>query len=168
MKLLYSNILPLGIEDAQQTIIDCFTEQMSQADRVEIAVGYISTASVNELANMVEKYGIKSICLTIGMYYIEGMPEGSYHTALKLNQKWRDVGIGEIRLVKPFKYHGKLYCFYKNEKPFAAIIGSANLGVIKLEAANRRQYEISALTTDTTEVSAIAEHIEKLKQPHCL
>ena len=60
MKLLYSNILPLGIEDTQQTIIDCFTEQMSQADRVEIAVGYISTASVNELANMVEKCGIKS------------------------------------------------------------------------------------------------------------
>lgn len=29
MKLLYSNILPLGIEDPQQTIIDCFTEQMS-------------------------------------------------------------------------------------------------------------------------------------------
>lgn len=167
MKLLYSNILPLGIEDTQQTIIDCFTEQMSQADRVEIAVGYISTASVNELANMVEKYGIKNICLTIGMYYIEGMPEGSYHTSLKINKKWRDMGIGEIRLVKPFKYHGKLYCFYKHEKPFAAIIGSANLGAIKLEAANRRQYEISALTTDTTEVSDIAKHIEKLKQPLC-
>ncbi len=111
MKLLYSNILPLGIEDTQQTIIDCFTEQLSRADRVEIAVGYISTASVNELANMVEKIWDKNICLTIGMYYIEGMPEGAYHTALKLNQKWHDMGIGEIRLVKPFKYHGKVYCF---------------------------------------------------------
>ena len=111
MKLLYSNILPLGIEDTQQKIIDCFSEQMSQADRVEIAVGYISTASVNELASMVEKYKTKSICLTIGMYYIEGMPEESYHTAVKVNKKWRDMGIGEIRLVKPFKYHGKLYCF---------------------------------------------------------
>lgn len=118
MKLLYSNILPLGIEDPQQTIIDCFTEQMSQADRVEIAVGYISTASVNELANMAEKYGIKNICLTIGMYYIEGMPEGSYHTALKINKKWRDMGIGEIRLVKPFKYHGKLYCFINMKNLF--------------------------------------------------
>lgn len=167
MKLLYSNILPLGIEGNQQTIIDCFTEQISRADRVEIAVGYISTSSVNELASLVEKCGIKSICLAIGMYYIEGMPERAYHTALKLNQKWLNMKIGEIRLIKPFKYHGKLYCFYKHGKPFAAIIGSANLSAIKLEAANRRQYEISALTTDTSEVSDIAKHIEKLKQPLC-
>ena len=167
MKLLYSNILPLGIEGNQQTMIDCFTEQISQADRVEIAVGYISTSSVNELDSLVEKYGIKSICLAVGMYYIEGMPERAYHTALKLNQKWHNMKIGEIRLIKPFKYHGKLYCFYKHGKPFAAIIGSANLSAIKLEADNRRQYEISALTTDTSEVSDIANHIEKLKQPLC-
>lgn len=167
MKLLYSNILPLGTEDTQQTVIDCFTEQMSQADHVEIAVGYTSAASIAELEAMVENCEIKKICLTIGMYYIEGMPEGAYHAALRLNQKWRNAGIGEIRLVKSFKYHGKLYCFYKDGQPFSAIIGSANLGAIKLEAANRRQYEISALTTDITEVSDIAEHIEKLKQPLC-
>lgn len=39
MKLLYSNILPLGTEDDQETIMDCFNEQMKIADRVEIAVG---------------------------------------------------------------------------------------------------------------------------------
>lgn len=167
MKLLYSNILPLGTEDTQQTIIDCFREQILQAERVEIAVGYASATSIAELEVMVENYGIRKVCLTIGMYYIEGMPEGAYHTALKLNKKWCDMGIGEIRLVKPFKYHGKLYCFYKDGKPFSAIIGSANLGVIKLEATNLRQYEISALTTDIAEVSDIAQHIEKLKQPRC-
>lgn len=43
------------------------------------------------------------------MYYIEGMPEGSYHTALKLNKKWQDSGIGEVRVVRSFKYHGKVY-----------------------------------------------------------
>ena len=44
MKLLYSNILPLRTEEDQETIMDCFTEQMKMADRVEIAVGYTSNA----------------------------------------------------------------------------------------------------------------------------
>lgn len=167
MELLYSNILPLGIEDTQQTIVDCIEDQMMIADQVEIAVGYTSAASIIELERMVEEYGIKKICLTIGMYYIEGMPERSYHIALELNKKWKELGIGEIRLVKPFKYHGKLYCFFKDGKPIAGIIGSANLGAIKLEATNRRQYEISAFTSNEKEVSDIANHIEKLKEPIC-
>ena len=49
MKLLYSNILPLRTEEDQETIMDCFTEQMKMADRVEIAVGYTSNASLAEL-----------------------------------------------------------------------------------------------------------------------
>ncbi len=167
MELLYSNILPLGTANGQKTIIDCFNEQISIADHVEIAVGYISHASLNELEELVSKHNIGKICLNIGMYYIEGMPESSYHTAVKLNKKWSASGIGEIRLVKAFKYHGKLYCFYKDGKPFSAIIGSANLGVIKPEAANRRQYEISAFTTDRHKAEEIASHIESLKAPNC-
>ena len=167
MKLLYSNILPLGIEDGQETIIDSFNEQMEKSDRVDIAVGYTSNASLIELDALVEKYGIKKICLTIGMYFIEGMPESAYHTALKMDQRWREAGIGEIRIVKAFKYHGKLFCFYKDGSPVSAIIGSANLGAIKLEASNRRQFEMSALTTDPKEIQEISSHIEKLKQPGC-
>lgn len=167
MKLLYSNILPLGTDDSQQTIIDCFNEQISKADRVEIAVGYVSRASLEELDTLVAKHNVQNICLNIGMYYIEGMPEGSYHTAIKINKKWQTSQIGEIRMIRAFKYHGKIYCFYKDGVPFAAIMGSANLGVIKLEASNRRQYEISSLTTDATECMEIADFIEKLKQPNC-
>lgn len=166
MKLLYSNILPLAVEDNQETIIDCFKEQMGKADSVEIAVGYTSNASLTELAELVESCGIKKICLTIGMYFIEGMPEGAYHTALKINQKWREAGIGEIRIVKAFKYHGKLFCFYKDGEPVSAIIGSANLGAIKLEATNRRQYEMSAITTEKSEIEDIHKHIEQLNMPN--
>lgn len=167
MKLLYSDILPLGIDDNQQTIADCIKEQLAQADHIEIAVGYVSRASLEELDLMVSEHEIKNVCLNIGMYYIEGMPEGSYHTAMKINKKWADAGIGEIRIIRTFKYHGKIYCFYKNGEPFAAIIGSANLGVIKMEASNRRQYEISSITTDLAECHEIAEFIEKLKRPNC-
>lgn len=166
MKLLYSNILPLAVSDEEETIIDVFNLQAQKADRVDIAVGYVSRASLEELDELIEKNGISEISLNIGMYYTEGMPEGSYHTALRINNKWQGNGTGEIRLIKPFKYHGKVYVFYKNGKPISAIIGSANLSVIKLEANNRRQYELSAITENEDEVLEIAEHVDKLKAPN--
>ncbi len=166
MNLLYSNILPLGTDEGQNTIIDTFNEQITLSDRVDIAVGYVSRASLDELELLVEQNNIKQICLIIGMYFVEGMPEGSYHTALKLNRKWQESGKGEIRIVKAFKYHGKLYTFYKYNLPFSAILGSANLGVIKPEANNRRQYEISSITTDQNELTEISQFIDKLKAPN--
>lgn len=164
MKLLYSDILPLGMPDDQQTITQCFQEQLEKADRVEIAVGYVSNSSLNELEELVSKYNIQKVCLNIGMYFIEGMPESSYHTAVRINRKWAESCIGEIRIIKALKYHGKLYCFYKDGKPFSAIVGSANLGVLKLEAVNRRQYEIASFITEQNEAEEIARHIEELKK----
>ena len=166
MNLLYSNILPLGTDEGQNTIIDTIKEQITLSDRIDIAVGYVSRASLDELEHLAEQNNIKNICLIIGMYFVEGMPEGSYHTALKLNKKWQESGIGEIRIVKAFKYHGKLYAFYKDNLPFSAILGSANLVVIKPEANNRRQYELSSITTDKSELSELTQFIDKLKAPN--
>lgn len=78
-----------------------------------------------------------------------------------------EANSGEIRIIKTMKYHGKVFCFYKEGIPFSAIIGSANLGVIKLEANNRRQYEIAAFTEEVEEVLKIAQHIDSLKQSNC-
>ena len=167
MKILYSDILPLALEEGQQTILDCIAEQAQSADRIEIATGYISTASLDELDAMVDRLGISHVALTIGMYYVEGMPEKSYHMAIRLNQKWKEKGVGEIRLVRAFKYHGKLYSFIKDGQCFASIIGSANMGVIKADANNRRQYEIASLKTDPTECAEFLAFIEKLKDKRC-
>ena len=167
MKILFSDILPLNTTENQETIIDCFTDQMSNADRVEIAVGYVSHASLLELDALVDKYNIRNIILTIGMYFIDGMPEGSYHAAMELNKKWQSLGIGEVRLVTVFKYHGKLYCFYKNEQTYSAILGSANMSVIKLDANNRRQYEIATFTNDIEECIEISNFIERINLPNC-
>ena len=167
MKVLYSNMLPLGIQDNQETIDESIRKQISQADSVDIAVGYVSQASLEELDRLVCENQIKSIVLVIGMYYIEGMPEKTYHTAVRINEKWRNMGIGEIRIVRPLKYHGKVYCFYKDGTPFSAVIGSANLGVLKLEANNRRQYELCSLTEDKDEAQEIADMIERVKAPVC-
>lgn len=78
-------------------------EQQAKTDYLEIAVGYVSRASLDESDVLVSQNNIKNVCRNIGMYYIEGMPEGSYHTAVKLNKKWSAEGIGEIRLIRSFK-----------------------------------------------------------------
>ena len=41
MRLLYSNILPLQIEEGKETIVEAINSQMRLADRIDIAVGYV-------------------------------------------------------------------------------------------------------------------------------
>ena len=87
---------------------------------------------------LADELHVAHIVLTIGMYYIEGMPESAYRTAMHLNEKWMRSGVGEVRIVKSFKYHGKVYLFSKERAavenretiPVSAIFGSANFGVI--------------------------------------
>jgi len=166
MKLLYTSILPLRVREGQEGFIDCFLETISHSDEIEIAVGYVSKASLTELSRLVKQYGISRASLIIGMYYLEGMPEGTFNTAKALHTEWSDNGIGEVRLVRPVKYHGKVYLFYKNGHPIKAFVGSHNLGAIKEEASNIRQYEVSAATDDASELAEIADLIAKLKAPN--
>ena len=67
MKVLYSNMLPLGIQDDQETIDVSIRQQIAKADRVEIAVGYVSLASLEELDKIATESKIKQIVLVIGM-----------------------------------------------------------------------------------------------------
>ena len=53
MKVLYSNMLPLGIQDNQETIDESIKKQIAKSDRVDIAVGYVSLASLVELDRLV-------------------------------------------------------------------------------------------------------------------
>lgn len=86
MELLYSNILPLGTMDNQKCIADVIVEEMRKADRIDIAVGYVSNSSLIELDELIVNSSIKNVSLVIGMYYVEGMPENSYHTAMRINE----------------------------------------------------------------------------------
>ena len=167
MKLLYSDILPMRVRPGQERFLDAFQTGMKDADQVEIASGYISKSALIELDELMESQKVGKIILIIGMYYLEGMPEGTYHAAMAMNEKWQAAGCGEIRMVRPFKYHGKVYVFYKNGVPFRAFVGSHNLGAIKLEASNRRQYEISAVTEEPGEVQTAADFVKSLEQAEC-
>ncbi|KFI50556.1 restriction endonuclease PLD domain-containing protein [Bifidobacterium callitrichos] len=162
MTLLYSTIPPLKTTPGQETINDAFHRLAKESDEISVAVGYISRLSLAELDDVVETSNISRVTLTIGMYSAEGMPERSYHDARALNRKWQSKGIGEIRLVRSFAFHGKLYYFASNNQPIAVINGSANLGVIKTEASNLRQYEVASLVENMTEIFSTKALIDKI------
>lgn len=165
MTLLYSAVPPLQTEPGQETISDAFHRLASSSTDIFIAVGYISLLSLAELNQVVQDNGIKHIVLTIGMYGKEGMPERAYHAAKTINKKWQESGIGEIRIVRPFAFHGKLYYFEKDGQIVGLINGSANLGVIKSEASNLRQYEVASLIEDPAEITKTKILIDKLSSP---
>ena len=91
MDLLYSNILPLPTTEEQETISDCFINQLKSSERIDICVGYVSDNSLKELEQLIDDNNISNVTLTIGMYFIEGMPEKAYHTAMRINEKWQSA-----------------------------------------------------------------------------
>ena len=84
-----------------------------------------------------------------------------------MDRDWRIHGIGEIDIVCTFRYHGKCYLFSHDGKPFAGIIGSANLGAISLNAQTRRQYELAIGLDDLNSLNELKLHIEKLQKLCC-
>lgn len=164
MSILYTNIPPLRTEKGKDNFRDKFSDYIKQADSVEIATGYVSQDALEMLDKYINDNQIAHIKLIVGMYFIEGMPENIYNILLRMNQKWRDRGIGEINIVCTFRYHGKCYLFSRNGKPFAGIIGSANLGAISLNAQTRRQYEVSINIEDKDNLAELQEHIKELDE----
>lgn len=162
MTVLLTDLLPVPSTENQENFRQEFFNLLKASDQIEIAVGYISSASLDELDTQIRNMGLKNVLLLIGMYYVEGMPENSYHKARVINRAWRRDSIGEIRLITPIKYHGKIYVFYNNAVPFASIVGSANLGAIKLGATNRRQYEVSVTLKDSKSCQYLSEHVKHL------
>lgn len=151
-----------------QTIRDCLIDLMHESDEVDIAVGYVSQSSLEELDTLLAQCpNVKRLRLIMGMYRFDGISEKTLRLARTLDKRWQDAGRGEIRVATPFKYHGKIYCFYKDGKPYASVTGSANLSVFKPDADSLRQYEIAALTEEPSDVVPMAEHINRLGSEKC-
>lgn len=167
MSILYSQILPMTVPANQNTIADSIKANLASATEADIAVGYVSCASLIELGKLVRDSSIKRICLIIGMYYHEGMPEGCYRLACELHKEWKERGIGEVRLVTPMKYHGKAYAFYRDGMVFSAIVGSSNLSVLKPDASNLRQYELAYCIEKKDDIIALSEHFQLLRRENC-
>ncbi len=162
METLYSNIQPLGTSGSQQTFADLFNTQFQASDTLKIAVGYASIASLEELDRLVYKHKLKNVVLVMGMYFVHGIPRNLWRTAVQINYRWQKDGIGEIRLVRSLAYHGKLYLFEKDDHVHTAVLGSANLSVIKPEASTIRQYELSMAVQEPQQILELQNHFDKL------
>ena len=162
MRFLYSDILPPDPADGSQSITQCFEETLARADGVEIAVGYTAQSSLEELARLAERQGLRRILLLLGMYREDGMPRRLHECALRINEDWRRRGCGEIRIIMPMSYHGKVYCFYKHEVPIAAIMGSANLTFLCPDATHARHCETAAFHDEPAACQALAAHLRRL------
>lgn len=164
MSFLYSNIAPLSLKDNQTDIQTIFSEKAAICDSIVIAVGYVSKNSLIELDRIIRKNHVNHITLILGMYYIEGFPESIFRTAMRIDRQWSSERIGEIRVIKSMKFHGKIYLFFKNNRPIAGIVGSHNLGSLFTDANNRRQYEFSSVFESEQECNELAHFLSSIEK----
>lgn len=160
MELLQSNYPPL--RTISSSFIDAFYQLLADAKTLDIAVGYITSDSLVELQKIVELNDeLSQVNLMIGMHYLENFTHVQYNAAKGLNDYLMHNGKGEVRLVTPFKYHGKLYSYSNEKGVYAGIVGSNNLGSIV--DGGSRVYETSFLVDDKDQAKAINEFIVDLK-----
>ncbi len=146
MSLLFSKIQPLIFDN--ETFAEAFEKLLASSDQVKIASGYISEESLMELKSTLDFYkdeGRKKICdLTIGMHAREGFTRPQYEAAMNLGEFLVENNLGVVRLCTSFKFHGKVYSFFKNNDPVASILGSSNLSNI----VETKQWEVDYVFTD--------------------
>ena len=159
MDFLFSNLSPIRTE--YSTFADKFYSLISKASRLDIAVGYITADSLAELQQIVAyNKNIEILNLIIGMHYLEKFTKLEYNAAVGLNNFLQNEHRGEVRLVRPFRFHGKLYAYSNSDGAFAGIIGSNNLSSI---VDNRtRVYEAAALITESEYAEKIRKFIDAL------
>lgn len=146
MSLLFSKIQPLIYDN--ENFSKAFENLLILSDQIKIASGYISEESLMELKSMLDFYkegSQRKVCdLTIGMHSREGFTRPQYEAARNLGEFLGDNDLGAVRLCTAFKFHGKVYSFYKNNTQFASIMGSSNLS----NMVESKQWEVDYIFKD--------------------
>ena len=158
MELLLSNYPPMKTK--YRTFSEMFYGMVPQSTEIDIAVGYVTSDSLIEIKKIVELNTLKALHLTIGMHYLEHFTKVEYNAAMSLNHFLKENKCGEVRLVTPFKYHGKLYTYSNEQGVFGGIIGSNNLSSIVEGGA--RVYESAVFLDDKRIVNQMQEFIAGL------
>jgi hypothetical protein len=138
-----------------------FMELLSEADSVDIAVGYISEKSLDYLAEHIYKNGGPNCNLTIGMHYFDKFTHSQFAIAKETEKFLKDNELGSVKLVTSFPFHGKLYSFSKNDGERVSIIGSSNMNNI-LPHNSARQYEVDLCIEDKNTNDEISSFIKSL------
>lgn len=159
MEFLYSNYPPM--KNGYTTFTDRFYSLIPQSTSIDIAVGYVTSDSLIELQKLMEyNPNVRELNLTIGMHYWDKFTKIEYNAARELNDYLQAEKRGEVRLVTPFRFHGKLYTYSNEKGPFAGIIGSNNLSSI-IDGGSRI-YESSVLLNDRQQAAEMRQFISRL------
>lgn len=126
MELLLSNYYPAKFSNIRTTQ-KVWIEQMSKAEHVRIATGFISSSSLIDLRNIIEVNEKPNVEMLIGMHYFDGFTRQQYDCALALNETLQEQNRGAVYLSNAMRFHGKLYSFSDMKQCFGAITGSSNL-----------------------------------------
>lgn len=160
MKFLYSNFPPLKTQC--DTFADAFYDYASRSKKIDIAVGYVTSDSLVELQKLAEFNNDRIVNLIIGMHYFDLFTRVEYNTAMELNRFLMEQGRGEVRLVTPFRFHGKLYSYSNSNRPIAGIIGSNNLSSIV--EGGVKTYEAAVLLEDEASSRDMNDFITRLSR----
>ena len=158
MNLLTSNLPPVKLTN--KTFADAFNDFLDKYSRIDIAVGYITADSLAWFHEALKAMtNIETVNFVIGMHYWERFTEREYKTAVEFDEFLRNENRGALKLVKSFKYHGKLYSWSDENGGCSGIIGSNNFGSV---TATTRSYEVSALLHEKNDVIKIKSFINDL------
>ena len=161
MEFLHSNLPPM--KSGCSTFIDKFNSLVPRCSEIDIAVGFVTADSLVELQRLVElNENIKHLSLLIGMHYWECFTKPEYRAAVALNEFLLENNKGDVRLVIPFRYHGKLYSYSDERGAFAGIVGSNNLSSIV--KGGQRVFESSLLVEDRKLADEMRKFIKELSR----
>jgi len=161
MEVLLSNFAP-GKFDNNRSSKDVFEICLQESDFIKIATGYISAESLIELKKIVELNKRPHINLMIGMHKFDGFTKIQYDAALALNEFLVSSNMGFVSISDTLKFHGKMYSFSKEGKPFGSIIGSSNLGSVITSGDKSRIYEVDCYFNELIQTKEIDKTISDL------
>jgi len=163
--LLTKNKKPLDVI-TQGDFLDAFEELSLSADSVRISTGYISVTSLQYLIENIKNGALPQLHLTIGMHHFDGFTRAQYDSALLLATYLEQNKKGSVSICKSFPYHGKVYGFYnKEEKPYAAILGSSNLS--SLTPKTSYNFEVDTIIEDPKMLNQLSNFQDQLNIKAC-
>ncbi len=159
MELLIPKIKPIRLE--HESFADTFGMLASDSDEVWITTGYISISSILFLKENIESDNLPPISLTVGMHAFDHFTQAQYDAVYSLADYVKATSLGQVQICTAFPFHGKIYSFRKNSKPFSAIMGSSNLTA--LEESRLRIFEADIKLTEEPilrDISSLQSEIE--------
>ena len=141
MELLSSNFSPLKI--TKDSFVSRWEYLFASSAEVRIAVGYVSNDSLLHLTKLLELNKPRRLEICIGMAFFDGLTRSQFEALDLLNQRLLTDNLGELKIVRTFPFHGKIYEFSSSIGINTYLIGSSNLSnIVPIKGIQKRNFEI--------------------------